>query len=322
MSSSNSVNYTMRPNKTVERKLIFELLITLDPIFNFSGYRYIGLSALWFVDFVMAHKLLSISDMISIEKDEILASRARFNRPFGCIAVECGESDVVLPELPLEENPLLVWLDYDTSLDGPVLQDLSVVCRRAQSGSVLIATVNAHRRSLPAKDENDEPYENLAAQLRALAGDLVPAELPREATKAKGYPKFVASLLFDHMRRSIRTAGREKEYLLPLINIGYSDNAPMVTVGGAIVDERRAIEATNHLEGKGLEGFLDEAKHISIGVPPLTFKEKACLDQLMPSVEVPTEKDVEKLGFKLKPSQIMAYHQYYRHYPTFSEIEI
>ena len=68
MASSDYINYVIRPNKTVERKLIFETLSRLAPIFNFAEYRYIGFGALWFVDFVMAHKYLSIANMISIEK--------------------------------------------------------------------------------------------------------------------------------------------------------------------------------------------------------------------------------------------------------------
>lgn len=47
----------------------------------------------------MAHKFLSIADMISIEKDEYLASRAAFNSPYACVKVEPGESDSVLPQL-------------------------------------------------------------------------------------------------------------------------------------------------------------------------------------------------------------------------------
>lgn len=322
MASSDDINYATRPNKTVERKLIFEVLATLSPTLNFATYRYIGLGALWFVDFVMAHKILSISDMISIEKNEILAARADFNKPYGCITVEPGESEKVLPGLEIEEGPVLAWLDYDTSLNGPVLKDLSVLCRRALLGSVLIVTINADRRSLPDKNENGVEYKNLADRLRAIAGDLVPQTLPKAALQKSGYPPYLASLLFSHMRRAIRTAGRESEHLLPLFNIGYSDNASMITVGAAIIDEARALEATTRLDENNMSAFLDETKQLKIGVPPLTIKEKISLDQLMPCDNAPTEEDVLQLGFRLKPSQIEEYHRYYRYYPTFGEITL
>ena len=66
--------------------------------------------------------------------------------------------------------------------------------------------------------------------------------------------------------------------------------------------------------------FLDEAHHMKIGVPPLTSKEKAVLDQLFPSENTPSEHDVEALGFNLKPSQIKSYHKYYRYYPVYGEL--
>ena len=125
MASGNYVNFVIRPNKTVERKIVFDTLSYLAPVYNFASYRYIGFGALWFVDFVLAHKILSVEDMISIEKDEYVASRANFNKPYACVQVKHGDSEIVLPRLQLEEKQLLVWLDYDKSIDGPVFKDLS-----------------------------------------------------------------------------------------------------------------------------------------------------------------------------------------------------
>ena len=322
MASSDVVNYALRPNKSVERKLVFEVLSTMSPVLNLPGYRYVGLGAPWFVDFVMAHRQLTIVDMISIEQDEILASRAEFNKPYACVSVIHGDSQTVLPELPLEELPLLVWLDYDTSLEGPVLTDLSTLCRRVQAGSVIIVTINAHKERLPKHDVNDNEYESFADRMRALAGDLIPPEVPMEATQASGYPPYLASVLFDQMHRQVRKAGREGEALLPILNIGYSDNAPMVTVGGLIADQQRVDQVKAVLEGKNLGAFLDQKRHLKIGVPPLTLKEKAVLDQLLPCSDPPNEDDLQGIGFRLKPSQIEAYHKFYLYYPMFGEVAI
>ncbi len=322
MASSDYINFAIRPNKAVERKLIFEVLSVLSPVLNLSGHRYVGLGAPWFVDFVMAHKYLNIRDMISIEKDEYLASRAEFNKPYACVQVIPGDSHIVLPDLHLEEMPLLVWLDYDTSLDGPVLEDLATLCNRVRTGSILIVTVNAHRGRLPTEDEHGNEYNDFAERMRALAGDLIPPQIPAKSTQATGYPPFLASLLFAHMHRQVRRAGREADSLLPLFNIGYSDNAPMVTFGGAIVDEQLEVQIKAALEINDLTDFLNEKRHMQIGVPPLTLKEKAGLDQLLPSINPPTDEDVQQLGFRLKPTQIVAYHRFYRHYPMFGEVAI
>ena len=314
MTSADYINYSVRPNKAVERKLIFEVLSGLSPILDLPSYRYIGFGGLWFVDFIMAHKYLMIEDMISIERNEILASRAEFNKPYACIKVIHGDSEEVLSDLELEELPLLVWLDYNSGLEGSVLQDLSTLCGRARTGSTILVTINAHRGSLPTKDESNREYENFSDRMRSLAGDLIPDELPKEAEQKSGYPPYLVSVLFTHIHRQMRKAGRESESFLPLFNIGYSDNAPMVTLGGAIVNEPCKQNIRTVLEDGGMREFLDQQRHLQIGVPPLTFKEKASLDQLLPKVSPPTEQDVNELGFKLKPSHINAYHSFYRHY--------
>jgi hypothetical protein len=45
------------------------------------------------------------------------------------------------------------------------------------------------------------------------------------------------------------------------------------------------------------------------------------LDQLLPSAEPPTEVEVGSLGFTLKPQQVSDYHRFYKHYPTYGEIQ-
>ena len=322
MASSDFINYAIRPNKTVERKVVFEILSALTPIYDFSKYRYIGFGAVWFVDFVLAHKYLFIEDMISIEKDEYIARRAEFNKPYACVRVEAGESDNILPELLYDECPFLIWLDYDTSLDGPILQDISTLCQRSQTGSLVIATINAHRNSLPNKDPDDREFKDLEEKLRYFAGDLVPQALPKEAVQTSGYPGFLASLLFQHMRRQVRKAGREDDWIVPLFNIRYKDNAPMITVGAVIDHQQRAEKISEVLEGKNIIPRMDDSKQISIEIPPLTLKEKATLDQLMPCDDAPIEDVVRKFGNRLKPTQIEAYRRFYRYYPTFGEVTI
>ena len=322
MASTDYVNYSIRPNKTVERKLVFETLAALAQIYDFSICRYIGFGALWFVDFVLAHKYLSISDMVSIENDRYLASRAEFNKPYACVKVEHGDSDIVLPSLQIEERPILAWLDYDTSLDGPVLKDLSTLCHRALTGSLVIVTINAHKNSLPNKDENNRKFQGHEEQLRYFADDLIPQTLPKGTMQTSKYPAFLASLIFSHMHRQLRLAGRGDVQIVPLFNIAYKDNAPMITVGAAIADELRAQKTKKEIRTRRAIALMDAENQLSIGVPPLTLKEKTTLDQMMPCDPAPSEDAVSQLGFRLKPRQIKAYHRFYRHYPMFGEVTI
>ena len=324
MASSDRINYAIRPNKTVERKLVFETLNAIAPIYNFTEYRYIGFGAVWFVDFVLAHKYLSIKDMISIESDEYVASRAKFNKPYMCVRIKHGDSDMILPALPLEEKPLLVWLDYDTSFEGPVLHDLGILCQRAPTGSIALVTINIHKGRLPDKDGNGQEFRCEEEKLRySSIGYLVPQTLPPGAMQGPKYPGFLATLIFEHINRQIRIAGRENDRAVPLFNISYKDNAPMITVGAAITNEHFSRQTIETLKTRNPSLKMDAMKQLSIRVPPLTLKEKATLDQLMPCDSAPTECAVSKnLGFRLKQPQIEAYHRFYRYYPMFGEVTI
>ena len=317
MASAYDINFSIRPNKAVERKLVFQTLIALAPLFGFEKYRYVGLGSLWFVDFVLAHKHLSIRDMISIENDAYLASRAKFNKPYACVDIKHGDSSEILKDPWLEECPLLAWLDYDTSLDGPALLDISELCRRAPTYSVIIVTINAHNNSLPNKDENDREFLSDEERLRYYAPDLIPHPLPSKKMQKSRYPALLASLLFRHMRRQVRKAGRQADKIVPIFNVAYRDNAPMITVGAVIADDRCADGILDKMPSGNKTG----EDQISIGVPPMTMKEKATLDQLMPCDFVPTENDVEKrCGFLMKKSQIENYHRFYLYYPVYGEI--
>lgn len=317
MASFEEINYSIRPNKNVERKLIFEALLELRPSFDIDKYRYIGLGSVWFVDFVLAHKLLFIDDLISIEKPQY-EKRVNFNKPYRCIRVEPGDTTQVLPELNLKEKRTIVWLDYDTGFEGPMVRDLEIVCEQVPSGSIVMATSNAHRNILLDKDEegNELPKEEV---LRRIAGDLVPTPLPKEALQTAGFPKLLASMLFDHLARTTRKAGR-KERFYSMFSFFYKDNAPMVTVGGMIADETDAAALESRDLSKKFDYMAREEQRI-INVPPLTMKEKMALDQLLPSAKTPTEVDIDRLGFTLKPQQIADYWRFYKQYPTFGEIQ-
>jgi hypothetical protein len=101
MASFDSINFAIRPNKNIERKLIFEVLATISGSFDTASYRYIGLGSLWFQDFHPAHKLLGITDLFSIQHDPRFAARAHYNRPYTCVTVLEGQTSQVLPRLPL-----------------------------------------------------------------------------------------------------------------------------------------------------------------------------------------------------------------------------
>jgi hypothetical protein len=318
MPSFESINYSLRPNKNVERKLIVECLLGLNSAFEFSKYVYIGLGSMWFVDFILMHRHLLIRDMISIEKES--AGRASFNRPYSVVTVEPGETTKVLPTLPIDGKRTIVWLDYDQGLGSPVLQDTETVCKRVASGSVLLITMNANLSGL--QNQRDEHDRRLTPEqvLRRFGHDLIPNPLSTTATTKGGYPIFLGQILFEYLRRTLRKSGRSETFS-PIFNYSYRDGAQMITVGGMIANETDRALLEKGLSQLELE-YVTKETRFEIDVPHLTFREKVALDQILPSSMAPTQVAVEDLGFALNEKQRDAYHRFYRFYPTFGELNL
>jgi hypothetical protein len=317
--SSEAINYSIRPNKSVERRLLVDALALLPDTLNLSAYRYIGLGGMWFTDFVLFHRILRINDMISMESDD--PERASFNIPLSCIRVIPGESNELLKEgtIPLIDKELLVWMDYDGTATPTVLFDLEQFCLQAKKGSIVIATVNAYKRSYLQMDETvlDDPKNLSLAESLSYLGDLVPNPLPNNADTQGGFGKLLATMLLNHMGRVI-LKGRKDLTFLPLFNFAYADRAPMVTVGGAICDAQLNNEIRSS-QCFGLE-FIGKTGQSSISVPPLTYREKLAFDCLLPELDEAFESSFyEKLKFKLPPAQIDDYRRYYRYYPVYWE---
>ena len=91
----------------------------------------------------MAHKLVGIEDMVSIEKHEVGFRRAVFNSPFATVDVKLGLSSTVLPSLYDDEGfrrrPWMIWLDYDFGIRR-VAQRRCPFCDRERSGEQFAST--------------------------------------------------------------------------------------------------------------------------------------------------------------------------------------
>lgn len=316
MPSFDAVNYAIRPNKAVERKIVFSGLVQLSRIFDLSAYQYLGLGSLWFIDFILAHKVLGIESMTSIEQDAIGYERCEFNRPLGCISVIHGESTLVIPTLDLANRPCIAWFDYDSSIDGPVLLDIKMLAAKCAPGSVVIVTINAKLDDLPRKDETDASI-TAETSLRRIAGDLVPTPLPPKALQRSNYPKLLCEIVVNQFQDATVNSGRPESFV-KLFDLAYSDGTPMITVGGIVAAADKVEEIRRVVDSPAWEGIVPK----TIAIPPLTAKEKMALDRMMPTPTSPTDAQMEQIGFKLKREQIDAYHKHYRHYPMFGEINL
>lgn len=64
MASFDVVNYSLRPSKCIERQLVFEGVRALQMQMDLNQLVYVGFGSVWFTDFVVAHKILGVDDMV------------------------------------------------------------------------------------------------------------------------------------------------------------------------------------------------------------------------------------------------------------------
>lgn len=322
MGSFEKINYKLRPNKNIERKLIIQLLEGLRPSFAVSQYRYIGMGSMWYVDHRLIHRRLDIQDMVSIERESV--ARAHFNCPFQCIRVEEGDTTPVLRDLDLEEKPVIVWLDHDSELNGPAIDDCQIVVESVPCGSVVMVTVNAHPGQL--RGHHDEDNNELAKEEVLMSNweEYLRLPLSSDAANHVGFSDTVAEILINAARHQMVEAGRENEEFVPLMAFSYRDTSPMVTVGGMICNGETRERLRRCSPWDKLDYVLpigDELSVYEIDVPPLTSKEKAELDQHLPRDEEFTEEYIEeKLPFALDEGRLEAYRRFYKEYPIFGEL--
>ena len=311
--SYEEINYSLRPAKQIERKMICEAISRLSEFGTIETYRYIGLGSIYFSDFMLIHRKLNISEMLSIENDEHKKARFYFNRPFECINIEFGHSNKVLPTLDWDQRTVL-WLDYDSRLNDGTLADICSFCANAISGSMLIVTVNAHF----AASEKDR-----LRQFRStIASERIPIQLEESDlagwAAAKSFRRIMTSAIekFLQERNGTRSKGTRLGWK-QVLSFEYADGAKMTTLGGVIVDEGHEPQF-NCCNFKAL-CFTQKTWEDSyrIDVPALTHRELRYLDQRFPRSDVD---GVET--YEIPQRDVVNYLRLYRYFPNFSEIDL
>ncbi|MCQ8277437.1 hypothetical protein NFI95_03095 [Acetobacteraceae bacterium KSS8] len=312
MPSFNVVNYSLRPSKSIQRQLVFEGISKLKASLDFERQVYIGFGSIWFTDFVLAHRLLGIDDMISIEANEVGYHRAVFNAPYATVRVLHGLSNEVLPTLYSDGSictrPWLVWLDYDYHFDETRKEDIISIIENSPPNSILLVTFNGGEMKYGKAP--DRP-----ARLRELFGAAVPDDLATNSCRDERMQQTLADFALDLIQSTASDLARPGGFI-PAFRLIYQDNAPMVTVGGILPTKGAVTTAGGIVNNANWK--CRPAKPIV--APPLTLRESAVLQSCLPSVERLSRDAVRALGFDLEEDQIETFQTYYRHCPTFVQI--
>ena len=312
MPSFDVVNYSLRPSKSIERQIVFDGIRELQGNLDLERLVYVGFGSIWFTDFTMAHKILRIDDMVSMEGDDIGFRRAVFNSPYATVRVVHGLSYDVLPELYADKiiggRPWLVWLDYDYEFNESLRDDVRSLVENAPANSIIIVTFNGNEMKYGAAA--DRP-----ARLRALFGASVPDELPKRACKDKRMQETLADFALDFMQAVAAELFRPGGFL-PAFRIIYKNSTPMVTVGGILPAKGAVRTATNVVND--VTWRCRPVKPIV--APHLTMREAALLQSQLPREGPLSRTIVQGLGFDLEEEQIETFQSYYKQYPAFAQI--
>ncbi len=325
--SYRKVNYSVRPAKTIERKMLCGAFRRLHHFDTIESYQYVGFGSIYFSDFHLFHRDLGISNMVSIEKDANYKKRFEFNKPYKCIRIDFRPASEVLPEIDWRSKTI-VWLDYEGKLNETVLSDVSTVCARASSGSVLVVSVNAHVESEPDEIVRKEYEEETGLkfevdkyrvrELRKRIGVNLPLETTGKDIRRDGLAKISRKVIHNKIQEtlSVRNGPLPDENKLEyrqIFNFHYSDGARMMTTGGVIFRH-------------GEKDFFENCAFSELNY--------VCFDDDVYSIKVPcfTQKEIHHLNSKIPkkkrgrivipgvlPTDIYNYADLYRYFPTFAE---
>jgi len=303
------INYNLRPAKFVERKMMIEALRRLDRHNPLESYRYIGFGSPYFPDFVLVHRELGISTMVSIEVVLTAEERVRFNRPFACIDVKMGDAGEILPGLPWHQRSI-VWLDYDKPLDTAKIADIKTVVSLAPPFSCIVVSVGA---SL------GEP-EGRLDRLRTALGSMCPHTVT-DGDVLGGWKtaEVFRSVIDDQIQvalneRNASVAQPAKIRYNQLFNFHYQDGMRMLTVGGLLSDEGSAtrVAACGFDE---LPFVKDGPEPYRIRTPNLTLREIRLLDQ-----QLPCDSAADLSASFLSAEDLESYFEVYRYFPHFADV--
>lgn len=349
-SSYEKINYSLRPGKSIERKMLCEAMRYLSFIQNIKNYRYIGFGSTHFIDFSLIHRTLGIKDLISIEKDVVNENRFRFNNPFSCIALQFGDSNEILPNMNWNKLSI-VWLDYDikirkivydTLTDSNMFADIETFFFKAKPGSVFIITVDVkpdhpeivvgnEKIKIQKITEEELKKYRIEKLIERVGIDKIPIKYRDTNLNIENNPLVVYKIVSNEIMEIIKkrnygsNEGNKIDYK-QLFHFKYDDGTLMLSIGGLIYNKKQinaVAKIQKHLND--LDYIKDGVEPFEINVPQLTFKEIHLLDSFLPErINKKTGKMKQDEEFirnipTLPVNDKINYLKIYRYFPSFAE---
>lgn len=316
--SYRKIDYSLRPAKHTERKMLIEIFRRLAAFEALESYAYSGMGSVWFSDFVLVHRVLGIRSMTSMEWQKGPIERIASNVPLGAIRLIHKDTSQAIPMLDWDRRQI-VWLDYDGLVSPSVLLDVDAVVGRVRSGSVLAISVQCNQA-----DEIDAAASGQGADALTLFkdkfGSSAVGEIDEDDLRGWGFGSTSRRLITQRLEARIAEinlskSGAEKLKYTTICHIEYADDARMTTLVVLFYteSETEAFERCNF----SVLDFLAAGPVIRIEMPNLTLLEMRHLQSQLPMA------DIQMIDYKHMPRQdALKYAKLYRYLPNFSVLEI
>lgn len=326
MSAAGSIPYHLRQNKAIERNLFLDLLTRIGRYRNISDYKYIGFGGPFLEDFKHLHSALRMTDMLSIESDENVFMRQKFNKPVSCIELRNLSSSQLLEDYDFEhEKNLVVWFDYASTKITEQLAEVHQLVQKLGHGDIFKITVNANAANLgPGPNQRELLTHRVNEAIRRLA-DYAPPRITTEDIKNKSYPGLLLQAIDNAARQAL--AGDPNLVLQPLTAFTYSDGQQMLTFTAILLHESEKADFFNATRLKHWHFFNgNDRTPRTISVPAFSMKERVHIEGMLPKA---TPKQIRKkmkyfIGEGEEEAQVEMknFKNFYRLFPWYSRIVI
>ena len=302
--SASKIDYSIRPAKCVERKIICELLQKFQKETPVNQYRYIGFGSFYFTDFILFHNQLNIEKMISIEKSHKF-DRYKFNKPYKCIEIKfCEAQDALSREINFSESaPDLIWLDYDGCISEGIVSDIITASQKIKDESFLFVSYNTGIKFI------DD--DNKLSQLTEMFEEYLPSLKEKDITSIS-MPQILCNTIDNAIQKSVSDNNISGEMkATSIFNVKYRDGALMCTLGYYFHCKEKVVDFEPI---KTLPGVTSGKEPVDLRVPRLTKAEIRELNRLLPGS---TLEEIKKELPYLEDHDIESYKKLYRFYPNY-----
>lgn len=314
-STAKFISYDLRPAKQSERRILLDLMgIAGDCGFPISNYRYVGMGANRFYDFLLIHKYLGINKMISIEHDPVMYGRAMFNRPYSFIDVRNNSISNFIEGDSFSDRSIL-WFDYDGGINSDALADISSLSTKLKNGDFCFITIGGLRP--PVHEKSDE--QKVLAWMKEEFGDFA-GEVTLDNVAKKNFPEAARKVLLAAFSYAFST--RQDCKFIPFLQVKYTDSFPMVTIGGALMDDVHAAKFKLNVDRtlpflRVNEDCLYDIKSLNLTERERVLFDRATTHSTHGSIEKSQRLKIRKLGFS--EEEICAYKELIRYLPRYVE---